>query len=70
MLIPGQEPKTYSWRDLNVGINLNIYSRVFRIVDADDFTKRFYSNEGVALNAPEQYPEDPFIKTRAMITMK
>lgn len=51
-------------------MNLNVYGRVFRIVDADDFTKRFYSNEGVALNAPENYPDDPFVKTRAMITMK
>lgn len=51
-------------------MNLNVYGRVFRIVDTDDFTKRFYSNEGVALNAPESYPDDPFVKTRAMITMK
>lgn len=70
VLIPGLEPKTYTWHDLNVGINLNIYSRVFRIVDADDFTRRFYSNEGVALNRAEGYPDDPFAKTRAMITMK
>jgi hypothetical protein len=70
VLIPGQEPKTYTWRDLNIGMNLNVYQRVFRIVDADEFTKRFYSNEGVALGAPEHYPEDPFLRTRAMITMK
>jgi hypothetical protein len=55
---------------LNVSSNLNVYGRVFRIVDADDFTKRFYQNEGVKLNKPEGYPDDPFQKTRAMITMK
>jgi hypothetical protein len=27
---------------LNIASNLNVYGRVFRIVDADDFTKRFY----------------------------
>jgi hypothetical protein len=70
VLIPGQEPKTYTWKDLNIGMNLNVYGRVFRIVDADDFTKRFYQNEAAALNAPEHYPDDPFVKTRAMITMK
>lgn len=70
VLIPGQEPKVYTWRDLNVGINLNVYSRVFRIIDADDFTRRFYQNEGVALQSPEGYPDDPFVKTRAMINMK
>jgi hypothetical protein len=70
VLIPGQEPKTYTWKDLNIGMNLNVYGRVFRIVDADDFTKRFYQNEAAALNEPEHYPDDPFVKTRAMITMK
>jgi hypothetical protein len=70
VLIPGQEPKVYTWRELNVAVNLNVYGRVFRIVDADDFTKRFYQVEGVSLNKPEGYPEDPFQKTRAMITMK
>lgn len=70
VLIPGQEPRTYNWKDLNIGMNLNIYGRVFRIVDSDDFTKRFYANESTALNAPEGYPDDPFVKTRAMITMK
>lgn len=70
VLIPGQEPKVYTWRDLNIAVNLNVYGRVFRIVDADDFTKRFYQVEGVSLNKPDGYPEDPFQKTRAMITMK
>ena len=36
------QSKYYVWRDLNIGINLNVYSRIFRIVDCDDFTRRFY----------------------------
>lgn len=60
----------YSWPDLNLGQNINVYGRVFRIVDCDDFTRRFFANEGVALNSPESYPDDPFQKTRAMINMK
>jgi hypothetical protein len=55
---------------LNLGINFNVYLRVFRIVDCDDFTRRFFANEGVPLNAPEGYPENLFAKTRAMINMK
>lgn len=60
----------YVWRDLNIGIDFNVYKRIFRIVDCDDFTKRFYANEGVALNPSEGYPENLFAKTRAMINMK
>lgn len=32
----------YSWRDLNLGQNIDVYGRVFRIVDCDDFTRRFF----------------------------
>jgi hypothetical protein len=55
---------------LNVGINIEFYGRVFRIVDCDEFTRSFYANEGVALGAPENYPDDPFVRTRAMVNMK
>jgi hypothetical protein len=67
---PENQAKYYTWKDLNIGINFNVYHRVFRIVDCDDFTRRFYSNEGVALNRSEGYPEDLFSKTRAMINFK
>jgi EF-hand domain-containing protein 1 len=32
----------YTWRDLNNGCNINVYGRVFRIVDCDEFTRRFF----------------------------
>ena len=67
---PEDQSKYYLWGDLNVGINFNVYKRVFRIVDCDDFTRRFYANQGVALGAPEAYPEDLFAHTRAMINFK
>jgi len=51
-------------------MNFNVYQRVFRIVDCDDFTRRFYANEGVPLNGSEGLPENLFEKTRAMINMK
>ena len=63
-------PEYYSWKDLNLRMNLELYGRVFRITDCDDFTRRFFSNEGVALNPAEANPSDPFVQTRAMINMK
>ena len=47
------QSKYYQWTDLNLGTNLDVYGRIFRIVDCDDFTKRFYANEGFPLNAAE-----------------
>ena len=68
--VPRPDGQPYTWRDLNLAQDLSIYGRVFRIIDCDDFTHRFYSNEGFSLNAAEQWPDDPFARTRAMINMK
>lgn len=68
--LPENATQHYKWRDINLGMNIDVYGRVFRIIDCDDFTRKFYANEGVALRPAEQVPEDPFLKTRAMINMK
>lgn len=67
---PEDPTKFYTWRDLNIGLNFNVYHRVFRIIGADPFTRRFYTNEGVSLGNDESYPEDLFAQTRAMINFK
>ena len=61
---------SYTWKDLNVGIDIDFYGRVFRIIDCDEFTRSFFANEGVTLGASEVYHNDPFVHTRAMINMK
>ena len=66
---PGQI-ETYKWRDFSVGSNIEFYGRVFRIYDADEFTRSFYANEGITLSACEALPDDPFVYTRAMVNMK
>ena len=35
----GELADNYTWRDLNVGININFYDRIFHIYDCDAFTK-------------------------------
>ena len=67
---PHDESQYYNWKDLNVAQNFNVYKRIFRICDCDDFTKKFYANEGVTLNAAEPLPGDNFAHTRAMINYK
>ena len=51
-------------------MNLDVYKRVFRIIDCDDFTKAFYADQGVDLGTPEKFPDDPFEHTRKMVNMK
>ena len=58
------------YQDLNVGINLDVYGRVFRIVDCDAFTKAYYQELGIALGKPEEYPADLNEKNRIMTSTK
>ena len=51
-------------------MDIDFYGRVFRVTDADEFTRSFYANEGIELQAAESLPDDPFVHTRAMINMK
>ncbi|KAA3672118.1 uncharacterized protein DEA37_0010830 [Paragonimus westermani] len=55
----------YNWRDLNLGINLAVYGRVYRITNCDKFTRDFLESEGVEVNAPEPEPSDPYLDQRA-----
>lgn len=67
---PDDESKYYTWTDLGVAQSFSVYKRIFRIVDCDDFTRRFYANEGLSLAAAEGFPNDQFAHTRAMVNYK
>ncbi|XP_069830151.1 EF-hand domain-containing protein 1 [Dendropsophus ebraccatus] len=54
----------YHWKDLNVGINITLYGRTFRIVSCDKFTQDFLESEGIELNLPEGIPPDPYTELR------
>ncbi len=51
-------------------MDINVHSRVFRIVNCDDFTRSYYANEGADIGQSEGYPEDLFDHSRKMINMK
>jgi len=51
----------YQPKDLRLGMTLGIYSRAFRLVDCDDFTRDFYPQAvGEQVGDPEEVPLDPF----------
>ena len=60
----------YDWPDFQLGMDLNVYNRVFRIIDCDEFTRSYYANEGLDIGTAEDYPDNPFEHARSMINMK
>lgn len=67
---PKPEGGFYTWADLDAGKEIEIYGRVYRLTSYDDFTSKFYKNEGYPLSPCEEEPEDNFKQTRMMINMK
>eukprot|EP00823_Brevimastigomonas_motovehiculus_P004863 TRINITY_DN3324_c0_g1_i1.p1 TRINITY_DN3324_c0_g1~~TRINITY_DN3324_c0_g1_i1.p1 ORF type:complete len:608 (-),score=185.75 TRINITY_DN3324_c0_g1_i1:312-2135(-) len=55
----------FSVDDFSIGAELPVYGRVFRIVDADPFTRWFHEQNGMDLGKAEEYPVDPFVKKQA-----
>jgi len=52
------------WKDLNVGININVYGVIYRLCSCDLFTKEFMLSQGIELNNEEELPEDPYTSQR------
>lgn len=68
--VPKAEGGVYTYNDLNLALNLDVYGRVFRVIDCDEFTKKFYADIGVALNAAEGYPSDLYEANRLLSKTK
>ncbi|XP_036003226.1 EF-hand domain-containing protein 1 [Fundulus heteroclitus] len=54
----------YQWKDLNIGMDLEVYGFKYHITQCDPFTKDFMESEGIVLNEPEPIPEDPYSRRR------
>lgn len=51
----------YSYHDLRIGVSIEMYARVFRLVDCDEYTRHFYEEVlGTTLPEPEDVPMDFF----------
>ena len=46
-----------SYSDFNLQSEIYLYGKKFRICDCDDYTKRFFAEKGIKLNAAEPVPE-------------
>lgn len=68
--VPKPSGGYYEPQDLNIGINLPVYERVFRVVDCDEFTRNYYAGKGIPLNPSEGYPADMYQTSRLLASTK
>lgn len=61
---PSKAEEFYTCEDFNVGVTIDLYSRMFVITDCDAFTKNFLSKLGVQVNDPIGMPSDPYTMER------
>uniref|UniRef100_H2ZJ44 DM10 domain-containing protein n=1 Tax=Ciona savignyi TaxID=51511 RepID=H2ZJ44_CIOSA len=54
----------YTVEHFNVGNELVLYGRKFKLTDCDAFTKNFLRKLGVRVNTPETVPKDPYCNLR------
>jgi len=54
----------WNWRELNLGMNIFVHGRVYRIVNCDAFTKNWYAKNEIKMGEPENLPVDPYTESR------
>lgn len=55
------ESAFYHWTDIFIGLELDVYSRLLRVVDADSSTRKFYELNGCDLGPAEEQPQPKVI---------
>ena len=51
-----------------MGAELNLYSKVFKITNCDDFTRNFMRKLGVRMPDPSSIPSDPYSSYRKAVS--
>jgi len=61
---PPNEDEFYTAEDFNIGCEINLYSKVFKITDCDQFTQNFLRKMGTNVQKPSTGPNDPYMNYR------
>uniref|UniRef100_A0A914WXU0 DM10 domain-containing protein n=1 Tax=Plectus sambesii TaxID=2011161 RepID=A0A914WXU0_9BILA len=54
----------WHWSDMNIGMDVDFFSRTYRITSCDPFTTNYLKNYGIRVNSPELIPSDPWMQQR------
>lgn len=60
----------YTWKDFNIGIDMEMQGIVLHITDCDPFTKEYLCSNGIELNPSECMPIDPVGTDRLIQKMR
>ncbi|XP_068125931.1 EF-hand domain-containing family member C2 [Hyperolius riggenbachi] len=63
-LPPPNDDQFYTVDHFNINKDIVLYSRTFKIVNCDEFTRNFLRKLGVRLNSPDFVPQDPYSTIR------
>ena len=66
---PPNDDDFYTVEDLNVGVELNLYSKVFKVTGCDEFTNNFLKKLGVRIGQGESTPGDPYSGYRKAVSL-
>jgi hypothetical protein len=63
---PNRDQEMYTLEDLNIGNEVTLYGKTFRIVSCDQFTKEFLNGIGIDVDdsGVEEFPSDQYTMTR------
>lgn len=64
---PPNHRSFYDILDLNVGKEIEIYGRVYKITNCDNFTRTFLNRCGIPVPDPINVPDDPYKQFRASV---
>ncbi|KAF8776923.1 EF-hand domain-containing protein 1 [Argiope bruennichi] len=51
--------RNYSWKDLNIGNDLNIHGKEIHLIDCDAWTRQYLTDSGIEMRDPVSRPNDP-----------
>ena len=64
-VIVRKDGNPYGILDFKSGAEVEVCSRVYRIVDCDAKTKKYFKDElNTSFGTPEKYPDDPFVESQ------
>ncbi|XP_071993870.1 EF-hand domain-containing family member C2 [Engystomops pustulosus] len=66
-LPPPNDDQFYTVDHFNINKDIVFYSKIFKIVNCDEFTRNFLRKLGVRINPPGSIPADPYSTTRKQI---
>lgn len=61
---PPHDDQFYTVEDFNVGAQITLYSRTFKMTGCNEFTQKFLRKLGVRVNPSQEIPNDPFMNHR------